>query len=142
MKQAIFVKELIKTNNGTQAAMKAYDTKNAKTAGVMSAENLAKPSVREAVDEALKTNGLTLESISKEIGSLSVAQVQKVTADTKLKANVELLKLLGAYPDKKTAHLNISLKGNIKEMDYKGAKKELERLRSQTDNLTTDVDTP
>lgn len=54
VKQEKFVAEYIRNDgNGTQAALVAYDTDNEKTAGVMAVENLAKPSIKERVDEAL-----------------------------------------------------------------------------------------
>ncbi len=49
-KQRGFVKDYLDTGNGTQAALKNYDTTDPKTAGVIAVENLAKPSVREALE--------------------------------------------------------------------------------------------
>jgi predicted RNA-binding protein with PUA domain len=50
-KQAIFVDEYIKTENGTQSALKAYDTTNPTTASVIAVENLSKPIVIEVIEE-------------------------------------------------------------------------------------------
>lgn len=50
-KQKIFVKEYVKDENGTQSALKAYDTKDYKTASVIAAENLDKPSIQVAIAE-------------------------------------------------------------------------------------------
>lgn len=52
-KQTGFVKDYIATGNGTQSALKNYDTKDYKTAGVIAVENLAKPSIAFAIKEAL-----------------------------------------------------------------------------------------
>lgn len=48
-KQKVFVKEYAKTENGTQAALKAYDTKDYSTAGAIASENLNKPKVIQAL---------------------------------------------------------------------------------------------
>lgn len=48
-KQKGFVKDYLETGNGTQSALKNYDTKDYKTASVISAENLDKPSIQEAI---------------------------------------------------------------------------------------------
>lgn len=52
-KQSKFVDEYVKTGNGTQSANKAYDVKNNKVASVIATENLAKPSIQSAIEEAL-----------------------------------------------------------------------------------------
>ncbi len=44
-KQKVFVKEYVKTENGTQSALKAYDTKDYSTAGNIASENLNKPKI-------------------------------------------------------------------------------------------------
>lgn len=45
-KQKDFVKEYIETGNGTQAALKAYNTDKPNTAKAIASENLTKPNVR------------------------------------------------------------------------------------------------
>lgn len=44
-KQKVFVKEYAKTDNGTQSALKAYNTKDYSTAGNIASENLNKPKI-------------------------------------------------------------------------------------------------
>jgi hypothetical protein len=48
-KQQIFVKEYAETNNGTQAALKAYGVKNENTASSIATENLRKPAIVSAL---------------------------------------------------------------------------------------------
>lgn len=52
-KEAGFVKDYAKTGNGVQSALKNYDTKDYSTAGVIAHENLKKPKIINAIQEAL-----------------------------------------------------------------------------------------
>lgn len=55
-KEDTFTKEYIKNGeNGTQAALKAYDTKDPKVASAIAVENLSKPIIIEAIEEKKKT---------------------------------------------------------------------------------------
>ncbi len=54
-KQDKFVKEYLDTGNGTQAALKAYDTKNENTASSIAWENLRKPEIQVAIQDSAKT---------------------------------------------------------------------------------------
>jgi phage terminase small subunit len=64
IKQKKFINEYVRNDgNGTQAALVAYDTEDEKTASVISAENLAKPSIRERIDEALVSLNLSPEYV-------------------------------------------------------------------------------
>lgn len=49
-KQKGFVEDYLDTGNGTQSILNNYDTDNPKVASVMAVENLAKPSIREALE--------------------------------------------------------------------------------------------
>ena len=50
-KQKVFVEEYVKTKNGTQAALKAYDTTDNLTARVIASENLTKPNIRTITEQ-------------------------------------------------------------------------------------------
>lgn len=63
VKEKKFAKEFAKTGNGTQSALKVYDTTDPKTASVISAENLAKPRVREEVVKLLQQNDVEMSEI-------------------------------------------------------------------------------
>lgn len=52
-KERGFVKDYIKTGNGTQSALKNYDTVDYSTAGNIASENLNKPKIINAIQEAL-----------------------------------------------------------------------------------------
>lgn len=53
MKQRKFVNEVAQTGNGTQAALKVYDTDDYMTAANIASENLNKPKIINAIQEAL-----------------------------------------------------------------------------------------
>lgn len=67
MKQAKFVKAKAEGKTGTEAAMIAYDVKDSRVASVISAENLAKPSIQQAVQESMERQGLTVDQVVKPI---------------------------------------------------------------------------
>ena len=63
-KQADFVKNYISDDkktrfNGTQSALKSYNTTDDHTAEVIASENLSKPVVSRAIDVAMEKAGLT-----------------------------------------------------------------------------------
>jgi hypothetical protein len=53
LKQKRFIAEYLKDGNGTKAALVAYDTKDYFTANAIAVENLQKPSIENAIAEAL-----------------------------------------------------------------------------------------
>lgn len=74
IKQAKFVKAYVDNDgNGTKAALETYDiAKNTKeqaekTASVISAENLAKPSIQSAIENAMVKLNITPELIIKPV---------------------------------------------------------------------------
>ncbi len=52
-KEKGFVKDYIETGNGTQSALKHYDTEDYSTAGAIASENLKKPKIQNAIAEAM-----------------------------------------------------------------------------------------
>lgn len=129
-KQNAFIKGILSGKSLTQSAMIAYDVSNSKSASVIASQNLNKLSIREALDIALRSQGLTLDVLTKNIGGLANAIPAKVSGETVLKANIELLKLSGAYPDKKSYQYQMSIQGRINNMSYSEAKEELDKLNS------------
>lgn len=57
-KEKGFVKDYLKTGNGTQAVLKNYDTKNENTAATIAYENLRKPKILSAVEGAFPDDEL------------------------------------------------------------------------------------
>lgn len=54
IKQRKFIDEVVKTGNATDAAMKVYKCKNREVAKSVWPENLAKPCIKEAIEDRLK----------------------------------------------------------------------------------------
>ena len=87
-KERGFVESYVETENGTQSALKHYDVANAKVAGVIAVENLAKPSIQQAIEvkrkslkEALIAQGITEDYLADRVGVLLKATDEKGKED-------------------------------------------------------------
>jgi phage terminase small subunit len=80
LKQQMFVKEYLVDLNGTQAAIRAGYSE--KTANEIASENLAKPSIVEAVEEAMnkraEKTGITAERVLNEIAKMAFLDPRKL----------------------------------------------------------------
>ena len=133
LKQKGFVKELAKTLNGTEAAMRVYDVKNRHVAQNIASENMAKPIVKTMLAEALEKAGMTkdrIAEIAQEAGRANTPIIfegevvsEYPAHDTRLKAARLAGELIDAFPAKK--HETRSLHANI-HVNY--TKEELRRL--------------
>lgn len=141
VKQRKFVKGVIMGKSGTQSALEAYNTDDVKVASVIASENLTKPSIRQAIEEALTGNDLSLHLVTGNLKKLANSEPEKVSADTVLKANVEILKLYGAYPGSKHLNIGVNINTKVKDMTFQEAKDALANLRSGSDSILQDVDT-
>lgn len=65
-KQKGFVKDYLDTGNGTQSALKNYDTDDYNTAAVIANENLNKPNVREFLEEHASEAASMVHKLSQE----------------------------------------------------------------------------
>ena len=140
-KQTKFVNTyLTNGQNGTKAALEHYDTNDYNTAHVIASENLQKPTIREVVEQALAKSGLTPDTITDNLKHAASQRPEKGSMDSMIKANVELLKLWGAYPGSKHTNLNLSLKGDINKMSYSEAKDTLKKLRDTNSGLLQDTE--
>ena len=143
LKQTKFVKEYINNGgNGTEAALQTYNTEDYNTAHVIASENLQKPTIQEEIHQALQANGLTSKQITHNLGHYANNLSEKVSADASIKANIELLKLMGAYPGSKHTNLNVSLKGDLAKMKFQEAKEALNKLREDNNTLLQEVEDP
>ena len=77
-KQRGFIKDYLATGNGTQAALANYDTDDYKTASVIAAENLDKPSISSAIEDALKDDVLA----EKHTQLLNAKHLERISFDT------------------------------------------------------------
>ncbi|GEM_PF-6273792 len=130
-RQTQFIKKYLEVGNGTQAALATYNTSDPNVAKVIASENLTKPNIREALEEALRTSGLSLSVITNNLGSLANSKPEKISGDTVLKANTEILKLFGAYPDKKSFQFSYSVKDKIESMSFQQIKEEITKLDAE-----------
>lgn len=87
-KQRGFVNDYVETENGTQSALKNYDTKDYKTASVIAAENLDKPIIQVAIEvkrktlkEALIEKGITEDFLADKVNVLLTAVDDKGQTD-------------------------------------------------------------
>ena len=146
-KQTIFVREIIKGNNATQAALEAYQTNNVNSAKVIGSRLLTNVNVQELINESLRSEGLSPSVLAKNIGNLANSVPQKVSGETVLKANVELLKIQGAYPNNKVTiqrDFMAERRARWESMSLEDMKKELEELKTKNAELLKDIeeDTP
>jgi phage terminase small subunit len=66
-KQKAFADEVLKTGNGTQSALKTYDTKDYFTAAAISTENLKKPQIMSYLQEHLeKAKNVVIQLLEEE----------------------------------------------------------------------------
>jgi len=90
-KQAKFVKGLAEGKTNTAAALEAYNTDSPKVASVISAENLGKPSIQEAIDLAMAHHNITPERALKPIDDA----LNDDDVKTRLMGSDRALKLMG-----------------------------------------------
>lgn len=137
-KQKIFVREIIRGSNATYAALAAYQTKNVNSAKVIGSRLLTNANVQEVINESLRSEGLSPSVLAKNIGNLANSTPQKVSGETVLKANIELLKLQGAYPDKKSFQVSYSVKQQLSSLSYQDLRKELDQINNELNEVIKD----
>ena len=64
-KERKFIEEYIKTQNGVNSALKAYNTDDYSTAGSIASENLQKPKIRAEIERLLSENSVEIRDILK-----------------------------------------------------------------------------
>ncbi len=118
-KQRGFANDYIDSGNGTQAALRNYDTDNPEVAKVIASENLTKPNVRQYIESKA-------EKAAEIVFSLATGAENETV---KLNASKDILDRAGYKPVEKTQALNINIKGDVKdfnELDAIREKYELE----------------
>lgn len=112
-KQKDFIEAYAETGNGTQAALSAYDTDSPKVASVIAAENLTKPSIQIALEEALPDSMLLEVHREGLFASKTVFNTEKepVGEDADYAVRAKYLdmgyKLKGSYAAEKHITLNL-----------------------------------
>jgi len=112
-KQKTYIAEYIKNGkNGTRAALKAYGKPDKpvsyNTAHSISSENLQKPAIQEAIDQALIKLEATPEFAVNKVLSVASMELDGKTAPSVLRASEKLLELHGWRKDERpTMTLNV-----------------------------------
>jgi hypothetical protein len=135
--------EQIATNgqpNGTKAALETYDTKDRKIAGAIASENLNKPEIRNAIEQALSSNGVTEDGIIKNIKGLAEFSPHKISGETVLKANLSILKIMGHDSNGKNTKGKVTVNNTIINIGYDEAKDKLQKMNSDVDTFIQDAD--
>lgn len=129
LKQKLFVGKYIEKNgNGTQATLESYDTDNPSVAAVISSENLRKANIQRAIEEVLRSKGLTVDTIKDNLGYFANSRPEKIPADAAIKANIELAKLLDAYPGEKHTQVSVSIRATLTSMKIEEVQRELAHI--------------
>lgn len=87
-KESDFAKEYARTGNGTQSALKAYDTKSVTVAGSMATENLKKPKIIKAIQSIADRIPDEL-LVKKHLELLNVPKVKRVYIKGEMMSEVE-----------------------------------------------------
>lgn len=112
-KEKTFVKAYVETGNGTQSALKAYDTDSAKVASVIAAENLAKPRIQVALQEALPDELLSTVHLEGLNAGRRVGDEIEPDFTVRAKYLDMGYKIKGSYAAEK--HINLNLDGTPTE---------------------------
>lgn len=72
-KQEKFVKEYLDSGNGTQSALKVYDTDNPRTAAAIASENLTKPNIQKYLEDIAIKAATRVEQLMEQSENLTVA---------------------------------------------------------------------
>jgi phage terminase small subunit len=88
----------LETDNGTQSALRAYDTTDPNTAAVIAHENIRKPKIREYLDQQAEGAASRIVQLSMEAENETV----------RLNANRDILDRAGYKPVEKSVNLNIN----------------------------------
>lgn len=128
-KEKKFVKEYVKNEgNGTQAALKAYDTKSQNAAAVIASRELRKDKVQSAIQEALPDE--LLAQIHREglfatktifKNNNSTGEIEAVAEEADFAVRHKYLdsayKIKGAYAPEKHANVNVNIEAEPGDID-------------------------
>ena len=105
-KQKAFAEEYVKRQNGTQSALKVYDTTDINTAGMIASDNLSKPKIRMEILSLLEQNNIKLGEV---FTTHKRNMLQTESLPTSQKAVSDFYNILGmTNNDKPTSSTNIA----------------------------------
>lgn len=119
-KQRGFVKDYLELGNGTQAALKHYDTDQPRVAQTIASENLSKPMIAKAIADAIPNDLLAerhLELLNKRDKFIVKDSEGKLFQEVDMGPEVTAVskgldmayKLKGSYAPEKNVNLNIDV---------------------------------
>lgn len=118
IKEKKLVKNYIDTGSKTEAALKAYDTKQRKTAYEIAKRALKRPVVHEYLVQMLEKKGLSLEDLGDKLHSAINKNLKE--AKPSMAVGADLLKfsfkLLDAVPSTKSVNTNLTIKQENPDM--------------------------
>jgi len=120
LKQRRFVKGLVETGNGTEAALMAYATTDRNTARVIASQNLTKPAIRAVVAELLDAEGLSDRKLRAILAHYLALYVSPDVREKMLglKALDLALRMRGAYRPERQHEDEIFQGWTVDELDH------------------------
>lgn len=136
LKQKLFIQEYIKTNgNGTQSALRAYNTESAEVASSIAKENLRKVPIREELDRVLQKGELKVEHFIDQTAEISRFKPKKgFSGSDVLEANKTMLKLHGALTDKRQI-TTLAIKTDLEKLSKRELVELRDKKRQETDMI-------
>lgn len=117
--------------NGTEAALQVYDTTDKATAAAIASEVLKKPQISQSIEEALSAQGGNIDQITQNITNIANHKPEKISAETVLKANIEILRLTGHYVDKKNTKKIVTKKSIVETLSTTEANTEIKKVHTE-----------
>lgn len=136
------VKQLRKNGNinGTQAALKVYDSTSSVVAESIARENLGKPLIRKALEDELAANNLSSNQLLKNLEKVANGtpeETDKIPLKHYINVNLSLLKLI---TDKKQGNQGHGNNYTFINLGFSEAKKELDKMNSQASEFLGEAD--
>lgn len=106
-KQKDFAKAYLETGNGTQSALKAYDTTDPNTANQIALDNLQKPTVKQYLESKAEKAAEFVYQLAESAENEGV----------RLGASKDILDRAGYKPVDKSQSVSISIEASVDELD-------------------------
>jgi len=115
-RQRRFVKEYVKTGNGTQSVLKTYNTNKPRNASVLANKLLKKPLIQKGIEEAMMEAGYDIADSVRDLqkaSRLGLGNEKSAKVSDSIRANEILLKLSGVVVDRKAS---VSIKADVSNL--------------------------
>lgn len=110
-KEQAFVKDYVVTKNGTQSALKVYDTTSPHTASVIASENLTKVRIRSEVERLMSQNDVEISDV---LRVHKRNMLQDINLPTSQKAVSDFYEILGMKAQDKPSN-DVKISFNIEK---------------------------